>query len=152
MQTLFGYIYLRDSQFAMSKTAFELPTPPPLRTPRFPEGTRVPLLVFGWGFGVPELVKWADDNNFRVDLDNHYRHQLAVKEIQRRLPEGHRRIIRIYDEEYTDLYEFRQCFALGSNQTQESLERAQDMKLVDQFLSVLGPDAQLKWHKFSRLY
>ncbi|KAF8057027.1 hypothetical protein FPV67DRAFT_1456560 [Lyophyllum atratum] len=92
-------------------TAFELPTPPPLSV-HFTEGARVPLRASGWYFTVDDLIKWADDNDFAVDLKKHSRHQLALREIRRRLPAGHQGLVRVYDEEYPDIADgIRPCFS-----------------------------------------
>jgi hypothetical protein len=109
----------------------------------------VPLQVFGWRFAVEELNKWAEDNTIAVDLGAYQRRQLAMNEIVKRLPPGHRRMASVHDEERTDISDAsKDCFILGSNKTSKDLEQAQDITLIDQFRRVLGPDAPLKWYTF----
>lgn len=127
---------------------FELPTPPPVRIPVGVK--RVPLQVFGWGFRIRDLVRWANDNNVSAGSDDHEKHHEALAEIIKRLPAGYACVARIRDEERTTICNpTKFCFVVGTNKTPQDMEQALDMERIDQFRNVLGPHAPLKWHRYA---
>lgn len=86
-----------------------------------------------------------------VDKDDHYKQELTFIWIAERLPVRNVRVTNIYDEERTNTrHVLRACLVIGSNRTSEDLQRTQDIGLIEQYQAVLGPNAQLKWHKFAR--
>ncbi|KAF5367334.1 hypothetical protein D9615_010289 [Tricholomella constricta] len=134
-------------------TALQHPIPPPVRTKRanaVSGAPRVPFEVFGWSFNIPDdLVKWANDHDFEPGMDNHYRQQLAKSEILHRLPFGYRAEAYVHDDACPGLNRAkRYCFVITTNNSQEEIDRAFDMTIINQFRAVLGPDAKLQWHRF----
>lgn len=131
---------------------FEIPKPPALRTLRRSKvAPRVPLQIFGWAFKMSDLAEWATENGIGLDEDKHHKQQLGIDRIAEKLPDCYVRVANVYDEESIDThYVMRACLVLGSNQTAEDLQRTQDIMLIEQYRCVLGPNAQLKWHKFAR--
>lgn len=111
---------------------------------------RVPLQIFGWGFGVPELVEWPDCHGVAVGLNDHRKHQQVLTAIMQGLPTGYTQIARVRDEECTAIRgSTKLCFVIGTNKTPRNLDQAQDMERIDQFRRVLGSRAPLKWHRYA---
>ncbi|KAG5640138.1 hypothetical protein DXG03_000950 [Asterophora parasitica] len=118
---------------------FEIPPARALRKGRNPG-----LHIFGWAFRPRDLVRSANENNVGVGEDDHVKHQLVEQEIAERL--GPLKLGCAYAPSPDVPHGRKLCFILTDNRTPESLEKAKDMKRINQFRTVLGPDAELKWH------
>ncbi|KAF5367343.1 hypothetical protein D9615_010286 [Tricholomella constricta] len=133
---------------------FQHPIPPPVCTTRanaVPGVPPVPLQVFGWSFDIQnDVIKWANDHDFEPGMDEYFREQLARSEIRTRLPFGYRAVAQVHDAASPNniIGAKRYCFVIGSNKSQEDIDLAFDMTIINQFRAVLGPDAQLQWHKY----
>ncbi|KAF8066618.1 hypothetical protein FPV67DRAFT_1198840 [Lyophyllum atratum] len=132
----------------------ELPEAPGLCSPRPSRYTRtkskskeiVYAQALGWSFIEEEYLQWADDRNLAAGLENHRKRQIALQEIANRLPDGHRRLVSVRDKRAASWGGTTPCFIVGSNLTEEDLENAQNMDIIDQYRRVLGIDAAPKWY------
>ncbi|KAF8066663.1 hypothetical protein FPV67DRAFT_1201372 [Lyophyllum atratum] len=101
--------------------------------------------ALGWSFIREEYLKWADDRNLGVGMEDHRKRQLALREISNRL-DGRRRLISVRDKRAASWGGSTPCFIVGSNLTPEDLENAQNMDIIDQHRRALGIDAAPKWY------
>ncbi|KAG5640139.1 hypothetical protein DXG03_000951 [Asterophora parasitica] len=123
---------------------FKIPPAPALR-----KGQNPGLYLFGWAFRAkPDLVRWANENNVGVGKDDHVKYQLAERAITVRLDPL--KLGCVYDPSPELPNGRKLCFILTDNRTPESLERAKDMDRINQFRTVLGPDAELKWYRYRK--
>ncbi|KAF8066616.1 hypothetical protein FPV67DRAFT_1449792 [Lyophyllum atratum] len=105
--------------------------------------------ALGWSFIEEDYLKWADDRNLGADMEDHRKRQLALREIGKRLPNGHRRLVRVYDERAAAWGGTTPCFIVGSNLSPRDLENARNMDIIDQYRRALGIHSAPKWYSMA---
>jgi hypothetical protein len=100
------------------------------------------VCVLGWLVEFEAMHKWADKHNKAVrNRDENFKRQYFWSAIARRLP---RVCLNISEIEFDD--HSRLCIAITANRTQEELDRAKDVKLIEKVRKILDETDPPEWY------
>lgn len=105
-------------------------------------GPMVRFYVFGYALSSDALLKWADNNQFAPEKDDHNRCYLTWGAIAQRLPEDCRQWALVTTKDGAT----QNCIVIASNGMPDDMERANDLEKIKAVQEVVDVRTPLKWY------
>jgi hypothetical protein len=121
--------------------ADSLPPLPPLYNPDPRLGPITKFRVLGYTFTWESIAKWADDHGIKAHGNHINRRAVTLRAICRRLPPDCRRWSAVHTAGT-----LLTCVVVATNDTQDELNRAQDLEMIHAVQKVLDRDTPPKWY------